>query len=306
MVHPRPRRTRRIRHIRLVPVTDEGYRAYMEDLRARNYTLRDKRPPTASQLVGYMAEKTVRMWLERNTLLTDRRVLAYQVQEGDYGYRDMYRELDAVAVGSPADPGAEETPTCVYEIKCSRRPTVVWEASRQLGYTLDLLRKKWSSVQGCVIYVDFSGGLWRWAFDGAPLPEDLVVPPGPRGQRMSWWQIDPDLVTDAAPAAAAVKTPRPGDDTPPADARHASREDIWFSIVDREWVRGLAADYGLLDDPDLWTRAEAEAGEAPDDEEPQEEEQSRTLTYYAGDTDAEAESPLALALKKAGLGGKDT
>lgn len=290
-----PASQRRIRNVRLVSVFDPGYHAYLARLKAETYTLREKRPPTASWLVAGIAEKAVRVWLSRNATLTDNRVLAYQVQTGRYGYRDAYRELDVVAI----DPATSE-PTCVYEIKCSRRPSILASAAGQVRSALSMLERFWPSLVGCVVYVDFSRG--RWGLElGRPVEAasggGVVLPPGRAGRMATWYRVGEG--SGPMPRTSAV----PG---------------VVYSIVDRQWVRALATELGLLPDPELWARAEQEeeppdtvdeedtpgsprrpggpGGFGPDDE----------PWVYSTDSEGEpVESPLAQALREAGLVGEE-
>ncbi len=290
-----------MRDVRLVTPSDPGYRAYMDRLTAESFTLRAKLPPTAAWLVSGIAERAVRAWLAPRAGLTDRRILAYRQRGRGYDYVDAYHELDAVAWDAEA-----EAPTVVYEIKCSRNPKSVAKATGQLCRAVALLRRQWPNVKACALFVDFTEERWhldvvdeagveasaepgREAGDGLPAAgraedrvageagrrtpaglHDIVRPPGRAGTKVTWWiEKEP-----GKPIARATGTP-----------------DVLYVLLDSDWVRDLAAEQGLLTDPDLWERARTEvpeeadvAGEAP--------------TYSDGD---DLESPLAAALKKAGL-----
>ncbi len=302
------RRPPRVRNIRLVPVSDPGYRTYLGRLKAENYTLREKRPPTPHQLVGDIAERAVRLWLERSAHLSPQRVLAYEIQEGDFGYRHMFRELDAVAV----DPGTS-APTCVYEIKCSRRPSAAAGATRQLRYTLGLLRRVWADVLGCVLYVDLSRRDWGYEVGGEAPGEKVVVPPGRAGESFTWWRRreDPGEALPTEPPLPAGSPPPPGPVLPPGPApaagllRRTGSSGVFYVAVDREWVRALALENGLLPDPELWTRAEEDpVPDEPDDEAAGETDEP--WLYTSGEGEDPGESPLATALRKAGLGGGES
>lgn len=145
------RDTRRVRRVRLVGLDDPGYRAHCSQhaLRARRLGIRGA--PSFSCQAALVFERIVRRRLKRICPLRAARVLAYEIQDGRYGYRPEYLELDAVS-GSI---GAELR---LYEIKATSARGRALRGLRQLRRARNLAATRGGNVSVVDIWVDTNGG----------------------------------------------------------------------------------------------------------------------------------------------------
>ena len=138
----------RIRHVRLIDSQDKAYQQFCNDRKAEHQRLREKQAPSASNQLSLLIEQSVLHWLKTEIPLIQERILSFQCQDGLYGYRQKYREVDAIS-------GTINQPEYFFEIKASANPRrVIPLAQAQLQESLSIAAYRWSSIRPCLIYVD--------------------------------------------------------------------------------------------------------------------------------------------------------
>jgi hypothetical protein len=104
--------------------------------------------PAESKLAAVI-ETAFRAWLAKQIQLVPDRILSFDQQEGRFGYRQQFREIDAIAGDGP-------TPQCLFEIKTSSIPSVVSGARRQVSISRSIMQLRWEKIAACVIFVQTS------------------------------------------------------------------------------------------------------------------------------------------------------
>jgi hypothetical protein len=133
---------------RLIDDQDRQYRAFMEQIHLTHQNQKATRPPIARDLFGGEAEVALRAWLAERIVLTDRRIVEYFEHRGNSAVK-KYRELDAVALPAPKT-------VHVYEIKASQRATSLYRARQQLHDTRTILKPLFAQIAITILLVDTS------------------------------------------------------------------------------------------------------------------------------------------------------
>ena len=140
-------KARRIRRVQLVGLDDPGYRALCRRHALQEYRIGPRCPPSACCQVASVFEQIVRRRLSGMTVLRPERVLAFEIQDGPYGYRPQYLEIDAVS-GSI---GAE---LLLFEIKATHRRRHARQGFEQLRRARDVARIRGGRISLVVVWVD--------------------------------------------------------------------------------------------------------------------------------------------------------
>lgn len=119
------RNFRRIRSVRFVRPDDGDYRLHLSRHALRARRLGPKVEPHATSRLALSLEEIVRCRLRQIVPLANERILAYEIQDGQYGYEAMYLELDAVS-------GQLGTPLRIFEIKSTHSVKVALGGLKQL------------------------------------------------------------------------------------------------------------------------------------------------------------------------------
>lgn len=89
--------SRRVRQIRFVGHDDEGYRAHCAGHALESRRLGPSMGPSATMRAALLLEEIVRRRLGQVIPLEKERILACELQEGRFGYKPAYFEIDAVS-----------------------------------------------------------------------------------------------------------------------------------------------------------------------------------------------------------------
>ena len=161
------------RHPRFLSVDNREYVAEMS-VRAndsRMTKLREPGPASAASRIADAFEGIVREALTRISNISDNRILAYEESHKRYGYLRKFRELDAIAVG---------TPMTVFEIKTSRSEKSALNGRSQLRKTGEVIESgsigQTNGIALVLIWIDTGGDptelvTWRTVHS----PDDLSI-----------------------------------------------------------------------------------------------------------------------------------
>ncbi len=252
---------------RLITEDDKHYRAYVASFALQRKNQKAMRPPRQRDLFGGEAEAALRSWLAERIELDERRILEYEERRNKRGFI-KYRELDALTI--------EGRSAWVFEIKASRTASALRRAVAQLQETRAILKLLYPTVRITILLVD----------TGIPASAEEVDalmasdrPPPRRPELLS-------EVTEALPVLRLIDSLDVEPDPETIDVLRFSVDDI-IAIAGAE---NLHLDWEA------------------DDEEPEEPAVPRpasSLYATSSDTETQAddddESPLAAALRKAGL-----
>lgn len=256
---------------RLITEDDKRYRAYIEQFAIARRNQKAMRPPRQRDLFGAEAEAALRQWLGERIELDERRILEYEERRNRRGFI-KYRELDAITI--------ERRAAHVFEIKASRTASALRRAVGQLQETRQILKLLYPSVAVTILLVD----------TGIPATAEevdaLMASERPPARR-------PELLAEVLEAVPELRLVSSLDETGEDDGRIAVLRFGVDAIIEIAGAENLSLDWEADDEEpeepeaprpasSLYATSEPEAGAADDD---------------AGDDD----SPLAAALRKAGL-----
>lgn len=252
---------------RLITEDDKYYRAYVESFKLQRKNQKAIRPPRQRDLFGAEAEAALRSWLGERITLDERRILEYEERRHKRGVI-KYRELDAINI--------EGRTAWVFEIKASRTASALRRAASQLQETRTILKLLFPVVRVTILLVD----------TGIPTSveevEALMASDRPPPRR-------PELLSEVTAAVPELRLIESLDVAPDPERIDVLR----FSVDDIIAIAG--AENLSLD----WEA---------DDEEEEELYESRPASslYISSTDDADSQddddNPLAVALRKAGLG----
>lgn len=131
---------------RLITSDDKRYRAYVEHFKLQRQNNRAMRPPRQRDIFGGQAEHALRGWLAEHVTLSDTRILGYEEIRSRRASQ-RYRELDAVAV-------LDRRTIHIFEIKASRTANAIRKAYAQLNETREILRLLYATVYTTILLVD--------------------------------------------------------------------------------------------------------------------------------------------------------
>ena len=138
----------RIRQVKLVALDSSSYRQFCAARRLENQSFRPKLSPTASNQLSLIFEQAIREWLGEQIPLIPERILCFEEQGGKFGYKQKYREIDAISE-------RHSQPDYLFEIKTSfDRKNAMSKASNQLNQSLYIASHRWSNLKPCIIYVN--------------------------------------------------------------------------------------------------------------------------------------------------------
>lgn len=255
---------------RLTDEQDRQYRAFVEQIKLSQQNNKATRPPRARDLFGGEAERALRGWLGERMQLSDRRIVEYLEHRGRMAIK-KYRELDAVAIPDPRR-------IHIFEVKASQRSTSLRRARQQLGDTRDILGMLFPTVITTILLVD----------TGIPqTTEEAIEQAAQRAARFPDRE-PPEPLPTLAEVLATAPTLRLIDSLDQHADDPATIGILRFSV---EQIIELAGAENLHLEWDL----------EEEDEELEEPELERHTFTSGGDAqdDAEEESPLAAALRKA-------
>lgn len=252
---------------RLITAEDRRYRAFVAQFLLQRQNQRAIRPPRQRDIFGGQAETALRDWLAGQLELSERRILEYEERRGKRA-SIKYRELDALVL--------EERSAWVFEIKASRTAGSLRRALGQLQETRAILHLLYPKVYSTILLVDT--GIPTGA-DVATLMAGPEPPPTPPPTLDEVLATQPEIYPVTAIAACRQ-------DDALVDLLRFRVEDI-IALVGAE---NLALDW--------------EADEEIEDIPPPPPE--RGPIYSTEETSDETdESPLAAALRRAGLKGSN-
>jgi hypothetical protein len=251
---------------RLITAEDKRYRAFVERFILERQNQRAMRPPRQRDIFGGQAEQVLRGWLAAQLPLSDRRILEYEERRSRSAVT-KYRELDALVL-------EDNRSASVFEIKASRSAGSLRRALGQLRETREILRLLYPLVYATVLLVDTG------IPDAAALAALMAAPDAPARPPQTLDEVLADL-----PELHLIPT---------LEARSRDREGVDLLRFGLDDIIALAGAENLALD---W---EADEQDPEQGDEPQ---RSTTETLYASSDDeqAEEESPLAAALRKAGM-----
>lgn len=250
---------------RLITSDDKRYRAHVEHFMLQRQNQRAIRPPRQRDIFGGQAEAALRDWLATRLPLSERRILEYEERRGTRAIT-KYRELDALVL-------EDQRSVWVFEIKASHVAGSVRRAVGQLQETRAILHLLYPTVHTTILLVD----------TGIPTAEDveqLMAGPEPP-------TTPPQTLAEALSALPEVRMITSIDER---SAHDRAVDLLRFSVEDI--IALVGAEHLALD----W---EADA-EIEDSQPPPADAGPAYST--AGDED---ESPLAAALRRAGLQNTD-
>ncbi|HMQ33160.1 MAG TPA: hypothetical protein PKD53_20680 [Chloroflexaceae bacterium] len=256
---------------RLITEDDRRYRAYVEQFAIARRNQKAMRPPRQRDLFGAEAEAALRQWLGERIELDERRILEYEERRNRRGFI-KYRELDALTV--------ERRAAHVFEIKASRTASALRRAVGQLQETRQILKLLYPAVAVTILLVD----------TGIPASAEevdaLMAGERPPPRR-------PELLAEVLEAVPELRLAAGLDEAGEDDGRIAVLRFGVDEIVAIAGAENLSLDWEADDEepeeppvprPDSSLYATSEPDEAP-----------------AEDDAGEDDSPLAAALRKAGL-----
>lgn len=258
---------------RLITEDDRRYRAYVDQFAIARKNQKAMRPPRQRDLFGGEAEAALRAWLSARVELDDRRILEYEERRNRRGFI-KYRELDALNI--------EGRRAHVFEIKASRTAGALRRAVGQLHETRAILRLLYPTVAVTILLVD----------TGIPASAEevdaLMAGERPPPRR-------PELLGEVLDAVPELRLA-------------ASLEECG---VDGEAIGVLR--FGVADIIAIAGAENLSLDWDADDEEPEEPPEPRPASSLyaasepeqaAGDDEGDDDSPLAAAMRRAGLGPK--
>lgn len=253
----------RYARLRLITSDDKHYRAYVAQFVLQRQNQRAMRPPRQRDIFGGQAEAALRDWLAGQLTLSDRRILEYEERRGKRA-NIKYRELDALVLG-------DQREAWVFEIKASRTASSLRRAVGQLQETRAILHLLYPTVQATVLLVN----------TGIPTAEDvaeLMAGPEPPA-------VPPPTLDEVVTALPEVRR---------------------IGSLDERSLDGTAVDLLCFNVDDIIALVGAE--QLALDWEADEEIEDVSLppadsgpVYSTDDENEAAESPLAAALRRAGL-----
>ena len=254
---------------RLLTEEDKHYKAYVAGFALQRKNQKAIRPPRQRDLFGGEAEAALRIWLAERVELDDRRILEYEERRNKRGFI-KYRELDALTI--------EGRSAWVFEIKASRTASALRRAVGQLQETRAILSLAYQKVRITILLVDTGIPATVEQIDAMMAAER---PPPRRPELLS-------EVTAAVPELRLI-------DSLEVEADPATIDVLRFSVEQIIAIAG-AENLSLAWDAD---------DEEPD--EPVDPRPASSLYASSGGDEDEAtpddddDSPLAAALRKAGL-----
>ena len=131
------------RNLKLVPVDDEGYRAFGAQRRLENMKFRKKKERSPSDLISDLVEDAVRYHIAVTGTLDENRIWKYErLKQGSYV--EEYREMDFVC---RLDDGA----LIFGEVKSSNNERALTKARSQVGKNLKLAKRAELNATGAIV-----------------------------------------------------------------------------------------------------------------------------------------------------------
>lgn len=264
---------RRIRNVRLLPPDDQDYRAHQSVHAQAAVRLGKKLEPDATHRASKVFETIVCEKLALMVDLSRDRILGYELQEGRFGYKSRYLELDALS-------GSLESNLRVYEIKASHSFTYACDARKQLHRAENILNRMCAAIELVVLWVDTGcepfdeNALQRRSFTVLETLEDLTA-----------WTPD-----EGRPAFCRV----------PGDEAWQWASSLGLEVDDEIWRQAKAERRASFEAREKRKELK-EAGIPPEEwpEEVKEPQRRRATGVYSVGPESEPETVFGEALRKA-------
>jgi len=141
-------KSNKIRNIKLVPVSDEGYRAFMNNIKLERYHLRDSNSRSLSNIIAYPLEKTIREWANQTGTTLNERIISYEVLQYDNTYEKRFNEVDIIFCLNKV--------YYLVEVKVSSSRKALTKASNQLKNAYKILNQAEYKCELLIIHVNLN------------------------------------------------------------------------------------------------------------------------------------------------------
>jgi hypothetical protein len=140
--------TNKIKNIKLVLESDEGFRSFITSIQLENYHLRKSNQRSHADIIAHPLEKAVREWAKISGITLDERIISYDLLKFDNKYEKRYNELDFIFFLNNKH--------FLAEVKVSSSTRAIPKASNQLKNAYKILSQAGFNIELLIIHVNLN------------------------------------------------------------------------------------------------------------------------------------------------------
>jgi hypothetical protein len=138
----------KIRKIKLVLESDDGFRSFITNIQLENYHLRASNERSHADIIAHPLEKTVREWAKLSGAIVDERILSYELLKFDNRYEKRYNEIDFIF--------RLDNKHYLAEVKVSSSIRTISKAFNQLSNAYKILSRADFKVELLIVHINLN------------------------------------------------------------------------------------------------------------------------------------------------------